>query len=580
MLARLVRPRAPRLARALSVSAAPLEKPVFFDMKCSNNAARIRLWLGLKQTDAIETRTVVYTDLKTREFSAINPLMKVPALIRTDGVTVFESNVILNYLEDKYGDQLAEPRLKPATPEGRQTMELMMRIHDLYIASPNCTQPGFSHSQGSMYLSTGWHGPARGMDAPTRAAKLAEMWRQLNWLEAHAGAPYLVPCTDHATLADLTWFPTAVFMEYMLPRNFGWPDILNPAAPTPFPKLAAWYAGLRAQPHFAECHADIWSYWEKMDAAGQFGPIREEVAAHPHLKYTYGVPQAVPLNYQQPPPAGKQTGRYIDQPDKGDVEDVHQPCEVWMHNGRELQPAATLASVGFALESAPSQCADFTDHAQVESTYYDEMIELIKRSSGADRVLIFDHTIRESGNQNLNASAGATSAAPVPRVHCDYTADGAPRRMQQLGTQGIYSRLRGRDLTEAEVAQLKAGRFAFINVWRSIDDVHPVLQQPLAVCDERSVAEEDRFLYELRFPNRTGENYSLRHSDAHRWYYYPQMRKDEALVFKVYDKKEDGPRFVFHTAFTDPSSPADAPQRKSIEVRGIAFFDVPWASEA
>jgi len=150
MLARLVRPRAPRLARALSVSAAPLEKPVFFDMKCSNNAARIRLWLGLKQTDAIETRTVVYTDLKTREFSAINPLMKVPALIRTDGVTVFESNVILNYLEDKYGEQLAEPRLKPATPEGRQTMELMMRIHDLYIASPNCTQPGFSHSQCSM----------------------------------------------------------------------------------------------------------------------------------------------------------------------------------------------------------------------------------------------------------------------------------------------------------------------------------------------------------------------------------------------------------------------------------------------
>ena len=99
--------------------------------------------------------------------------------------------------------------------------------------------------------------------------------------------------------------------------------------------------------------------------------------------------------------------------------------------------------------------------------------------------------------QNLNASAGATSAAPVPRVHCDYTVNGAPRRMQQLGTQGIYSRLRGRDLTAEEVAQLAAGRFAFINVWRSIDDEHPVLQQPLAVCDERSVAEGDRFLYEV-----------------------------------------------------------------------------------
>merc|ERR1712159_325631 len=85
----------------------------------------------------------------------------------------------------------------------------------------------------------------------------------------------------------------------------------------------------------------------------------------------------------------------------------------------------------------------------------------------------------------------------------------------------------------------------------------------------------DRFLYELRFPDRTGENYSLRASPDHRWYYYPTMTKDEALVFKVYDKKEDGPRFVFHTAFDDPSSPADAPPRKSIEVRAIAFFDPP-----
>ena len=51
------------------------------------------------------------------------------------------------------------------------------------------------------------------------------------------------------------------------------------------------------------------------------------------------------------------------------------------------------------------------------------------------------------------------------------------------------------------------------------------------------------------------------------------MTKDECLVFKVYDKKADGPRFVFHTAFDDPRTPADAPPRKSIEVRTIAFYD-------
>ena len=119
----------------------------------------------------------------------------------------------------------------------------------------------------------------------------------------------------------------------------------------------------------------------------------------------------------------------------------------------------------------------------------------------------------------------------------------------------------------------------------------------------------------MRFPERTGENYSLRHSPSHRWHYYSRQTKDECLLFKVsesticrpadlpshrtrwpprslpfltrswsppfhspsqvYDKHEDGPRFVFHTAFEDPSSPPDAPPRQSIEVRAIAFFDPP-----
>ena len=43
-----------------------------------------------------------YPDLQTAEFAAVNPLKKVPALVRADGVTVFESNVILDYLEVIY----------------------------------------------------------------------------------------------------------------------------------------------------------------------------------------------------------------------------------------------------------------------------------------------------------------------------------------------------------------------------------------------------------------------------------------------------------------------------------------------
>ena len=384
-------------------------------------------------------------------------------------------------------------------------------------------------------------------------------------------------------------------MEFMLPRVFSWPALFDASSgETPFPALAAWYTRLRTTPVFADTHADIWGYWEKMEAAGQFAPIAAAVRdpANCALKFTFGAPPpTVDLNYQQPPPPDKGTGRYIDQPDRGDLVDESAPRPVAMRDARELVPPASLEALGFALRDAPTEVRDFRDDAEVADTYYEEVREMVKAASGAERVFVFDHTVRETGNTNLNAAAGG-AAAPVGRVHCDYTKDGAPLRLKQLGAEGINSRLRGRELTEVEVEELAKGRFAFINVWRSIDPDHPVMQSPLAVCDEASVPDADRFLYELRFPDRTGENYSLQHNDEHRWYYYPRMMRDEALLFKVYDKKADGPRFAFHTAFDEPLSAAggdaggaggaggvekgrDVPPRRSIEVRTIAFFNPP-----
>merc|ERR1712048_1387945 len=111
-----------------------------------------------------------------------------------------------------------------------------------------------------------------------------------------------------------------------------------------------------------------------------------------------------------------------------------------------------------------------------------------------------------------------------------------------------------------------------MGVWRSISD-EPVQWMPLAMCDTRSVDDKDRFLYELIFPDRVGTNYSLKFNECQKWYYYPRMTKDECLIFKVYDKKEDGPRFTFHTAFEDACTTPESPARRSIEIRAVAFFD-------
>merc|ERR1712166_1633440 len=166
-----------------------------------------------------------------------NPLLKVPAIVLANGSTIFESPVILDYLEDKYAED--GPSFRPDDHEEKARMNLFIRIHDLYIASPNSTQPGFSHTQGCMYLSTEWHGPSRGMGPDTRAAKLRELWQHLVWMEENMDAkPFMVG--DKLSLADMTWFPTVIFMEYMLPRVFGWQDFFN-CEFDEFPKFSKWF---------------------------------------------------------------------------------------------------------------------------------------------------------------------------------------------------------------------------------------------------------------------------------------------------------------------------------------------------
>ena len=84
---------------------------------------------------------------------------------------------------------------------------------------------------------------------------------------------------------------------------------------------------------------------------------------------------------------------------------------------------------------------------------------------------------------------------------------------------------------------------------------------------------EDLVRNERRYANRVGETYRIKYNPGHRWFYFPNMKRNEALVFKVYDSEKDGrARFTAHSSFDDPSSPAGAPKRESIEARLLVFF--------
>ena len=227
---------------------------------------------------------------------------------------------------------------------------------------------------------------------------------------------------------------------------------------------------------------------------------------------------------------------------------------VEIRNGRPLAGGFSLDENGFEFVRHLTRVADFFDADQLKTVYYPEVEQLIKDVSGAARVVVFDHTLRSGDEAEREARL---VREPVLSVHNDYTEWSGPQRV--------------RELLPDEAGELLAHRFAIIQVWRAIN--RPIQANPLAIADARSLAPADLIAAERRYPHRVGETYQVRYSPAHRWFYFPEMRRDEALVFKVYDSQQDGrARFTAHTSFIDPTSPADAPPRQSIEARTLAFF--------
>jgi hypothetical protein len=228
---------------------------------------------------------------------------------------------------------------------------------------------------------------------------------------------------------------------------------------------------------------------------------------------------------------------------------------VTIRNGRAVAGELSLDREGFLLRREASAVADFYDPDEVRRVYYPEVERLAKAVTGADEIVIFDHTVR---NTAPAMQVGRRVRGPAGRVHNDYTEASAPQRVRDLLAP------------EAAAARL-ARRYVEINVWRPISG--PVKTAPLAVCDARTVAANDLVTSELRYPDRVGETYAVTYNPRHCWFYFPDMQADEALVIKCFDSAKDGrARIAVHTAFDDPTTPPDPPPRESIEVRMFAFF--------
>ena len=231
-----------------------------------------------------------------------------------------------------------------------------------------------------------------------------------------------------------------------------------------------------------------------------------------------------------------------------------EPHQVTLRNGWLHLNEFALEKTGFRFVRHNTRVADFYDQDEIDRVYYPEMEALIKAESGAKRVVVFDHTLR-TADDDLRQEAKIRDV--VRRVHNDYTEWSGPQRV--------------RDLMGDEAEELLKHRFAIVQVWRPIR--HPVESWPLAIADARTLSLADLVITERRYLDRVGQTSAITWNPEHRWYWFPHMRPDEALVFKTYELEKDGrARFTAHTAFEDPTTPPHARPRESIEIRSLAFF--------
>jgi hypothetical protein len=247
----------------------------------------------------------------------------------------------------------------------------------------------------------------------------------------------------------------------------------------------------------------------------------------------------------------------------GDERTRRDPRRVRIHDARPLADRLSLDSNGFILWRQRTAVTDFYDEDQIGTRYRPEVERWITQLTGAERVLTFRWKLRTSAAHKPDPR----QEGPAEGVHVDY----------DLPTVRVFlESIVGAE----EAARLRDRRLLLVNVWRGIT---PVERKPLALCDARTVSPGDLRPSPIRErvpgtavgSNMVGRQlwgYNLIFNPEHRWYYFPRLQPDEALVFKLCDSDAWRPQLVAHSAIDDPTSAPAAPDRESFEMRTIAIM--------
>lgn len=202
---------------------------------------------------------------------------------------------------------------------------------------------------------------------------------------------------------------------------------------------------------------------------------------------------------------------------------------------------------GISFETHKSQITSFEQSENWRPTYDREISALLQRKIGAKEVLVFDHTVRID-----DADA---SRKPARNVHNDYSSQGAHQRLVDL-------------IGNQKAAEYQQGQFAFVNVWRPIEQT--IVTSPLGFIRPSSMSLNDWLNIELIYPDRKGQILGVTANPKHDWFYQSNMTPNEVIIFNIYDNQ--GRPHLAHSALDIANqSKADVP-RKSIETRTLVRY--------
>jgi hypothetical protein len=221
----------------------------------------------------------------------------------------------------------------------------------------------------------------------------------------------------------------------------------------------------------------------------------------------------------------------------------------------------SLEANGFTLVEHATAVQDFTAADSAQDAYRREIRALMLELTGADEVAVLNTVLRWS--ERAGDKSSFVNSHPARFVHVDYS------------RQSFEELARAHLADAADVEARLRRRFAAYNIWRVLTP--PPQDVPLAVCDARTTSPDDVTVGDAVIdsphePERRFES-SLYHANpGHRWFWFSDMRRDEALVFKAFDSDLDRVQGCPHSAFDNPACPAAAPPRASAEIRAYAFY--------